>query len=125
MKVSTYLLDSHVLLWAMESDSRLNSGHRDILGEQNRILVSAATIWECSIKASLGKLKVPSDLAAAVEQMGYEFLPILPAHAEAVRTLPHHHRDPFDRMLIAQAMTEGLTILTVDPAFRAYDVELA
>lgn len=120
-----YLLDTHVLLWAMEGDRRLSSGHRDLLRQQGQISVSVATIWECSIKASLGKLKVPNDITGAVEDMGYGTLLILPAHAEAIRTLPHYHRDPFDRMLIAQATIENLAILTVDPAFRAYDVALA
>lgn len=86
--------------------------------------VSFATVWEMAIKASLGKLETVDDVAARLAETGFETPPILVPHIAAVRHLPLHHRDPFDRMLIAQARVEGLTILTVDPAFRAYDVDV-
>lgn len=88
------------------------------------VLVSVASFWEISIKAALGKLGTPEDLPRRVEELGFESLAIAVEHAWAVRRLPHHHRDPFDRLLIAQAQVEGLPILTADPAFDAYDVKV-
>lgn len=87
------------------------------------VTVSVASFWEVAIKSALGKLDAPADLPARVEDLGFELLPITSEHAWAVRELPHHHHDPFDRLLIAQAQVERLPILTADPAFAAYDVE--
>lgn len=85
-------------------------------------MVSIASLWEIAIKSALGKLQAPDDLPQRVEELGFELLGITVEHAWAVRHLPHHHRDPFDRLLIAQAQVEQLPIVSVDPAFAAYDV---
>lgn len=113
-----YLVDTHVLLWAFADDPRLSRRHRDILGSDAEVLVSVASIWEMSIKISLGKLEAFGDIPGTIERAGYRTPPILARHAEAVRDLPWHHRDPFDRILVAQARHEGLRLLTVDPVFR-------
>jgi len=86
------------------------------------VTVSVASLWEIAIKTALGKLDAPDDLPARVGEMGFEMLPVEPDHAWAVRSLPHHHSDPFDRLLIAQAQAERMPIVTADPAFAAYDV---
>lgn len=86
------------------------------------VLVSTASLWEIAIKAALGKLDVPDDFPAQVEQLGFHPLSVTADHAWLVRRLPHHHRDPFDRLLIAQAQIERLPIVTADTAFDAYDV---
>lgn len=88
------------------------------------VVVSAASIWEAALKAALGKLGMPEALADAVIHEGFEALPITFAHAERAGALPGHHRDPFDRMLVAQALAEGLTVVTHDAAFEPYGVNL-
>lgn len=85
-------------------------------------LVSIASLWEIAIKSALGKLEAPDDLPQRVEELGFELLGITVEHAWAVRHLPHHHRDPFDRLLIAQAQVERLPILTADPLLAGYEV---
>ena len=90
----------------------------------NKIYISSATVWEMSIKQQLGKLSAPQDLESVVERCGFSALPIGLFHAQQAGSLPAHHRDPFDRMLIAQSQAEGLTIVTQDPAFPAYGVHL-
>ena len=116
------LLDTHtLLLWL--SDSRLESTARDHIADPtNPVFVSAATAWEITVKQALGKLTTPDDLASVVASGGFEALPISFDHAVTAGRLPPHHRDPFDRILIAQAKHEGLTIVTRDSAFAAYDV---
>jgi PIN domain nuclease of toxin-antitoxin system len=86
--------------------------------------VSAASGWEVAIKASLGKLNSDRPVSDAVTESGFEELPVRLAHTELVRWLPNHHRDPFDRLLVAQAVSEGLTLVTRDRAFDAYDVRV-
>jgi PIN domain nuclease of toxin-antitoxin system len=81
-------------------------------------------LWEIAIKARLGKLEAPADLPDHLAELGFTFLDVSPTHAWAVRTLPDHHRDPFDRLLVAQAQVQKVAILTVDPVFDAYDVEV-
>jgi PIN domain nuclease of toxin-antitoxin system len=81
-------------------------------------------IWEVAIKRRLGKLDAPADLLGRLEQAGVGLLPIMPAHADRVGTLPMHHQDPFDRLLIAQADTEGLALVSADAAMRRYEVEV-
>ena len=119
------LLDTHVLLWWLADDRRLGRRTRQIIADPNNaIFVSAASIWEIAIKAGLGRLKVDVDvLTSGLEVNGLTPLPIAAAHAAGVFHLPLLHRDPFDRMLIAQARTEKLQLVTRDPQFAEYDVE--
>lgn len=112
-----------MLLWFARGDSSRISPALQARIEGGG-LVSAASLWEIAIKKALGKLETPDDLPARVQDLGFELLPIEPEHAWAVRELPHHHRDPFNRLLIAQARAERLVLLTADPAFEAYDVEV-
>lgn len=123
-----FLLDTHVLLWWLADDSKLGTKARADIGDgRNEIYISAASSWEISIKKRNGKLKGPEDIDSIVEQERFLKLPITLVHGEAAGQLPDHHKDPFDRMLIAQALQEGLTILTVDEKLQQYgaDVVLA
>ena len=123
------LIDTGCWLWSLAAPERLNKRARDLLSDPAHTLyLSAASSWEIAIKAALGKLHLPEPPAkyipgrmAALDVMG---LPVEHVHALRVFDLPAHHRDPFDRILIAQAQTESLTVLTADRAFRAYDVEV-
>lgn len=115
------LLDTHVFLWAVTDDARLGDAHRRTIAAADRAFVSAASIWEVAIKARLGKIDADADaLAAAIEGSGFEELPVRAVHAAAVQRLPLHHADPFDRLLVAQALTEPLRLLTADRALAAY-----
>jgi PIN domain nuclease of toxin-antitoxin system len=118
------LLDTHVFVWAVAEPSRLEPRIREaIVAPQNQILVSAVTPWEIAIKQGLDRIKFPLDrFDATIEAMGCGILPILPSHAVAVARLPRHHNDPFDRMLISQALLEGLTLVTRDRAIMQYEV---
>lgn len=117
------LLDTHVLLWALAGDPRLTGDARAaIIDGRNRVLVSAVSAWEMTIKKGLGKLRVPDDLPEQLTRQRFTPLDISIAHALAVGDLPHHHADPFDRMLVAQARTDRLTLVTHDPQIRQYDV---
>lgn len=123
------LLDTHVLLWALGAPKRLSAKSRAALVDTgNSLHVSAASAWEISIKASLGKLTLPGSVATwllpAVEDLGAQWVVVTPQHAALVESLPPHHRDPFDRVLIAQAISDGLTIVTADAAFASYDVDV-
>ena len=117
------LLDTHILLWWLADDPGLSEKQRSAIADPaNVVYVSAASAWEIAIKKALGKLIAPDDLGAALIASELEQLPITVAHAEAVGGLPPHHRDPFDRMLIAQAEVENLTVVTGDPVFAKYEV---
>ena len=117
------LLDTCTLLWWAGGD-RLSPAAADAIADpRNRVWVSAATIWEISIKESIGKLTVRGDLDAVVAE-DFEHLAITTAHAWLAGQLPHHHRDPFDRMLVAQAQLQGLTLTTRDPDIQKYDTAL-
>ena len=120
------LLDSHTFLWWLAEDPKLGAGARQAVADPSSIVhVSAATLWELSIKAALGKLDLDgADLVEEIEENGFVELPMTARHSLAAATLPRHHDDPFDRMLIAQARIEGLTIVTRDPAFCDYEVGL-
>jgi PIN domain nuclease of toxin-antitoxin system len=113
------LLDTHAFLWWDDGD--LPDAVVELVQAADEVFVSAASAWEMSIKSALGKLKTNSSLAAAIADYGFAELPITMAHAEAVRALPMHHRDPFDRLLIAQARVETLALLTHDRALGQYD----
>ncbi len=116
------LLDTHVVLWGLTGDPALSDEFLDRLRHDPDIYLSAVTVWEIAIKQALGKLTGPADLPERVRDMGFRNLPITGAHAMCAGRLPLHHRDPFDRMLVAQAAIEGLTLATRDPAILKYDV---
>jgi PIN domain nuclease of toxin-antitoxin system len=122
------LLDTNALLWALVSPARLGAARRAIEDPANDVFVSAASAWEIAIKLSLGKLDAPPDAATwlPVQLAARRFtpLPIGLEHALSVEALPPHHRDPFDRLLVAQAIVERLTIVSGDPQLRNYAVPL-
>ena len=118
-----YLLDTHVFLWWMGDQPRLREEVRFIIrAPQSDIYLSIASSWELSIKASLGKLEVPEDLPGALTANDIKPLSITLVHTMDVRTLPMIHRDPFDRLIVAQARAEGLTLVTHDATLTRYDV---
>ena len=117
------LLDTHAALWWLADDPRLGpDAERQLSDATNRVLLSAAVVWEVAIKRSLGKLKAPADLAQTLLGAGAHSLAITPEHAAGVEHLPLHHRDPFDRMLVAQALAEDAVLVSQDGRLRAYDV---
>jgi len=117
------LLDTHVVLWWLMGN-KLSPAASEVIGDpENMVLVSAASVWEMSIKSALGKLTVVGDLIDSIVGE-FDSLEISFEHAMAAGELPSHHRDPFDRMLIAQAIAENLTIVTRDSAFGRYNVEV-
>lgn len=120
----SFLLDSHTYLWWLTEDPKLSAEARQAIADpESMVHVSAATIWELSIKAALGKLDLGgADLVEEIEENDFLELPMTARHAFAAATLPRHHEDPFDRMLIAQAQMERLTIVTRDPLFSAYGI---
>jgi PIN domain nuclease of toxin-antitoxin system len=114
------ILDTHLLLWALSSPSKLSKRARERI-DSSEIYASAASIWEISIKTALGKLNAdPAEVLAAVEPAGFNHMPVLGAHAAKVVTLPPIHKDPFDRILVAQARTEPMILLTNDELLRGY-----
>jgi|SRR6478752_1281081 PIN domain nuclease of toxin-antitoxin system len=118
------LLDTHTLLWWLGNDRRLPDAIGTAVNDgTNEILVSSISVAEISIKASLGKLQAPDDLLAQLRAASMISLPFTNDHAIALRQLPLHHRDPFDRMLVVQALTESLVFATVDPRCRQYAVQ--
>ena len=115
------LLDTHVFLWAVSANQRLSSAARARISGAEAVYVSAASIWEVAIKARLGKIEGdPEALVSSIEASGFHELPVSARHAAAVAALPLHHADPFDRLLLAQAFSEPLCLLTVDRALLAY-----
>ena len=117
------LLDTHALLWWLAGDELSAEATDEIANPDNLIYVSSVSTWEISIKQALGKVTVMGDLASAIAE-DFEPLAITHGHARLAGELPIHHRDPFDRMLIAQAQIEGLTLVTRDEKFRPYGVAL-
>ena len=120
-----YLVDTNVVLWAWHAPHKARRDHLELLERESDVYVSVASIWEISIKAAIGKLRTVDNVADALIATGYQILPIKIEHAEAVRFLPLHHRDPFDRLLIAQARIEGMTLMATNRKFSRYDVALA
>lgn len=118
------LLDTHVVLWWLTDDPTLSDYIKDQLDHEPDVYVSAATVWEVAIKQAMGKLKEPADLPERIRDSGFRELPITSEHAIAAGRLPLIHRDPFDRMLVAQAAVEELTLVTRDPVFARYGVAL-
>jgi len=121
---SRLLLDTHVFLWWRGEPARLGSAVRDRIATADIVFVSVASAWEAAIKASLGRIELPDTIEAGVLASGFEKLLITFSHAERVTALPPHHRDPFDRMLVAQAQSEGLTLVTHDRLLEPYEVEI-
>ena len=123
------LLDTHVLLWTLVDDGRITPvARRAIQDTGNTVHVSAASAWEIAIKAALKRVRIPGGVAEwlpeELQRSGFTELPILIRHALAVERLPRHHADPFDRLLIAQAKVERLTLVTHDRTLRRYDVAI-
>ena len=121
------LLDSHVFLWWLQDNRRLaRNARRVIAAPSSRVLVSAATIWEIAIKLSIGKLKWTAGmpLDRSITACGFAELPVTAQHAAGVRNLPAHHGDPFDRVLVSQALVEALRVVTADDVFARYGVPL-
>jgi PIN domain nuclease of toxin-antitoxin system len=114
------LIDTHLLLWALAAPAKLSAAARQLIAKSD-VYVSSVSIWEISIKAALGKLSArSSDVLAAVEPAGFSMLAISGEHAAHVAELPVHHRDPFDRLLVAQAAIEPMRLLTNDGVLLAY-----
>ena len=123
------LLDTHTFLWWITDNKQLSATSRDVIGNsQNELFLSAASGWEMAIKARIGKLELPANfeqfIAEQLQQNAITGLPIQMSHALHVYTLPVLHRDPFDRLLIAQSQLENMPILTIDPQVGQYDVEV-
>jgi len=123
------LLDTHAFLWWITDDASLSKLAREIMGDgENTLFLSAASAWEIAIKARLGRLKTPAQpdrfIAEQMLQNAMQSLPIQISHALHVYHLPLHHQDPFDRMLVAQAKLENLTLLSSDQQIKKYDVEI-
>lgn len=121
----TLLLDTHTFLWWLSDPGLLSPAATAAISDpQNRVLVSVAVLWEIAIKRAIGKLTAPIDLETDVARAGFELLPLEVRHIVATEQLPLHHRDPFDRMLIAQALVESATLVTRDPNMSRYQASL-
>jgi PIN domain nuclease of toxin-antitoxin system len=119
------LLDTHVVIWALDKPERLSAVARQAIEtEANDIFVSVVTPWELAIKGPREGLRVPDAFEEKLVDQGISLLPVLWRHTNPLRSMAYHHRDPFDRMLVAQALTEGMTILTADRKMRDYAVSL-
>lgn len=115
------LLDTHIFLWAITGSTRLTRATRRLMESADEVYVSAASVWEIAIKAGLGKIDAdPDAVAAAIEPSGFLELPVHAAHGARVARLPPHHHDPFDRLLIAQALVEPLRLVTADSVLTQY-----
>jgi PIN domain nuclease of toxin-antitoxin system len=116
------IVDTHAALWFLEGDRRLSRAARALIeddGIERRL--SAASVWEVAVKRRLGKLEAAADFHELLYRQGLRGLPVTDVHAARIADLPLHHRDPFDRMLVAQALAEGMSILSADARLRAYD----
>ncbi len=122
--MSGYLLDSHVALWWLADEQLTEEASAAIADPIRPVFVSVATAWEIAIKQALDKLRVDDDYLEILAERGIGLLGIAATHTRAVRHLPHHHRDPFDRMLVAQAQVERLTLVTRDERLSRYDVRI-
>ena len=118
------LLDTHVALWAITGDETLDAEFLDRLRQDPDIFLSPVSLWEITIKQATGKLAGPPDLAERVRDMGFRELAVTHTHTITAGRLPPHHRDPFDRILVAQASVEGLTLASRDTSIALYDVDI-
>ena len=118
------LLDTHVFLWWRANSPLLGETARAAIAGADLVFVSVASAWEAAIKAALGRLRLPESFEAGVIASRFERLPVAFPHAAAVASLPHHHGDPFDRMLVVQCLSEGLTLVTHDRRLAAYGVDI-
>lgn len=118
------LLDTHVVIWWRADDKRLTAHARQTIADADIVFVSVASAWEAAIKMGLGRLRLPEAFGRGVEKSGFQPLPITFDHTDRVAALPHHHGDPFDRMLIAQAQTENLTIVSGDRRLEPYGASI-
>jgi PIN domain nuclease of toxin-antitoxin system len=118
------LLDTHVLIWLLDGDPKLTPKMREAISNAEENFVSAVTIFEIAVKSALGKLSVKGDVESQALEADCIPLPVTWAHGRDVGRLPFHHHDPFDRLLIAQARVEGLTLVTADGVISKYDVAL-
>lgn len=121
-----FLLDTHILIWSLQDNERLSRQVRELINEaDNEIYISAASIWEIAIKSSLNKLNLSVDeIVETLHHSDYFELPITYSHTARTIYLPYHHHDPFDRILIAQALIEELTLVTHDDKIKQYDIPL-
>lgn len=119
------LLDTHVILWWLNDEPSLSQKARKAIADgRNLVFVSAVSVWEIRIKESLGKLKLPADFKSVLAGQPFEHLAVTVEHAHAIKDLPDYHRDPFDRMLVAQARAEGFTLVTRDAHLKKYRIPL-
>lgn len=119
------LLDTHTLLWSLVAPTRLSARAANAIeAGDSEVYVSIVSPWEMAIAKARGRMNPPDDLEKQLERRGFTLLPVTLPHTQMIESLPHHHRDPFDRMLVAQAQVEGLTIVTVDRLLRRYPVSL-
>ena len=119
------LLDTHVLLWWLNDDPLLSKKPCAVIADgKNLVFVSAASIWEIRIKEALKKLKIPSDFESVLTRQPFKSLSITAEHAHAVKDLPDYHRDPFDRILVAQSKVEGFTLVTHDVHLKKYRIPI-
>jgi PIN domain nuclease of toxin-antitoxin system len=118
------LLDTHVFIWWRADDRKLTAEARHAIARAEVAFVSVVTAWEAAIKRGLGRLELPESVEAGVTASGFTRLPIGFSHAEAIATLPRHHNDPFDRMLVAQTTVERLTLVTHDAKFKPYGIDI-
>ncbi len=118
------LLDTHVFLWWRGQPARLSTEVQGRIAEADVVFISAASAWEAGIKVAVGRLELPEPIEVGVQNSGFEKLLITFSHAERAAALPPHHGDPFDRMLVAQALVEGLTLVTHDRVLESYGAEI-
>ena len=124
-----FLVDSHAVIWFINDSNQLPKGTKQIIANpDNRCYVSIATFWEIAIKTSLGRLDLKADLSnifSIIEDSGFDILPITLPHILTNSNLPYHHQDPFDRIIISQAMVEDLIVVTKDNQFSKYDIRIS
>jgi PIN domain nuclease of toxin-antitoxin system len=121
---ANYLLDTHVLLWLNSDVRRVSESAIKALDLADQVYYSAASVWELSIKQSLGKIHLTAPISGFVQQSRFLELPVTTQYAEAAARLPLHHRDPFDRMLVAQAISENLVLITADRRLSSYEIKI-